>query len=124
MAMRPSSSLSCTELHVYPRRLHHAFIRVGVLFDAQRHHRIAKTGLYARMRHPQYVAFVIIMFGFLLQWPTLITLVMFPILAWLYARLARSEERNMSAQFGQEYDQYRQRTPAFIPTFTTRKIAQ
>ncbi len=95
----------------------------GVLYEAQRHHRVATTGLYARMRHPQYVAFVVIMFGFLLQWPTLITLVMFPILVWVYGRLAKSEERDMVAAFGSEYAQYRQRTPAFIPTFTKRRVA-
>jgi protein-S-isoprenylcysteine O-methyltransferase Ste14 len=95
----------------------------GLLYEAQRHHRLATTGLYARIRHPQYVAFVIIMFGFLLQWPTCITLVMFPILVWGYARLARSEERDMSAEFGSEYAQYRHRTPAFIPSFTKRRMA-
>lgn len=95
----------------------------GVLYDAQRHRRLAATGLYARMRHPQYVAFVLIMFGFLLQWPTLITLAMFPILAWVYARLAKSEEHDMSAQFGNDYDQYRQHTPSFIPTLIKKRIA-
>ena len=95
----------------------------GVLYDAQRHRRLAATGLYARMRHPQYVAFVLIMFGFLLQWPTLITLAMFPILVWVYARLAKSEEHDMSAQFGNDYDQYRQHTPSFIPTLIKKRIA-
>jgi protein-S-isoprenylcysteine O-methyltransferase Ste14 len=88
-----------------------------VLYAAQTRHQLATTGLYAHMRHPQYVAFVVIMFGFLLQWPTLITLVMFPILVWVYARLAKSEERDMAAEFGSEYERYRNRTPAFIPTF-------
>lgn len=88
-----------------------------VLYDAQTHHRLATTGLYATIRHPQYVAFVLIMFGFLLQWPTLVTLVMFPVLVIVYARLAKSEERDMVAEFGHEYEQYRSRTPAFIPAF-------
>lgn len=96
----------------------------GVLYEAQRHHRLATTGLYARIRHPQYVSFVMIMFGFLLQWPTLVTLAMFPILIWVYARLARSEERDMAREFGIEYEQYRQQTPAFIPTFLKRRTAQ
>lgn len=86
-----------------------------VLYDAQTHHRLATTGLYAHMRHPQYVAFILIMFGFLLQWPTIVTLLMFPILVSVYARLAKSEERDMAAKFGPEYEQYRRRTPAFIP---------
>ena len=67
------------------------------------------------MRHPQYVAFIVIMFGFLLQWPTLVTLVMFPILVMVYARLARREERDVRAQFGVEWDAYASRTPPFMP---------
>jgi len=86
-----------------------------VLYAAQRHHTIAVTGPYARIRHPQYVGFVLIMFGFLLQWPTLITLAMFPILITMYVRLARREERESLAEFGDQYAQYAAVTPAFIP---------
>ena len=45
-----------------------------VLYQAQRRHGLATTGPYARVRHPQYDAFVLILFGFLLQWPTILTL--------------------------------------------------
>lgn len=86
-----------------------------VLYTAQRSHTVARTGAYSRIRHPQYVAFLLIMFGFLLQWPTLLTLIMFPVLALAYARLAKSEERDMLSQFGDEYQIYRDQTPAFIP---------
>jgi methanethiol S-methyltransferase len=86
-----------------------------VLYQAQKEHRLATTGPYARVRHPQYLAFILIMFGFLLQWPTLITLVMFPILLVVYARLAKAEERAVLAEFGTEYEAYCKRTPAFIP---------
>jgi len=87
----------------------------NVLYQAQRSHRLAITGPYARMRHPQYTGFILIMLGFLLQWPTLITLVMFPILGYMYVRLARREEREVAAEFGEEYAHYARRTPAFIP---------
>ena len=86
-----------------------------VLHTAQRAGELAVDGLYARMRHPQYVAFVVIMFGFLLQWPTLPTLVMFPILVWIYVRLARREEQAALEEFGERYRRYMARTPAFIP---------
>lgn len=89
-----------------------------VLYEAQRQHRLATTGLYARMRHPQYVGFVLIMFGFLLQWPTIITLAMFPVLVVVYMRLAKAEEKDSLAQFGAEYAAYMRRTPAFIPKFS------
>jgi protein-S-isoprenylcysteine O-methyltransferase Ste14 len=86
-----------------------------VLYEAQRAHRLATTGAYARIRHPQYLGFVLIMTGFLLQWPTLVTLAMFPILVFMYARLARREEADMLAQFGDEYRVYLKQVPAFIP---------
>ncbi len=88
-----------------------------VLYEAQRAHRLATTGIYGRIRHPQYVAFVFILFGFLLQWPTILTLLMFPILVWMYVRLARREESDALAEFGDEYARYAQRTPAFWPTW-------
>ena len=87
----------------------------GKLYKAQKQHRLATTGLYARIRHPQYAGFILIMFGFLLQWPTLVTLVMFPILLVMYARLALSEEKNMEKEFGRQYVEYRRKTSAFIP---------
>ncbi|MDZ4253177.1 MAG: isoprenylcysteine carboxylmethyltransferase family protein [Sulfuritalea sp.] len=87
----------------------------NVLYQAQRAHHLAASGPYARLRHPQYAAFVLIMFGFLLQWPTLLTLVMFPILVMVYARLARREEAEVAAEFGADYAAYRARTPALWP---------
>jgi protein-S-isoprenylcysteine O-methyltransferase Ste14 len=87
----------------------------NVLYQTQREHRLAITGPYAYVRHPQYVGFVSIMFGFLFQWPTLITLIMFPILVYMYARLARREEQDVLAEFGDEYRRYMARTPAFLP---------
>jgi len=86
-----------------------------VLYEAQRQHKLATTGAYARLRHPQYAGFILIMFGFLFQWPTLVTLVMFPILLVMYALLARREERDAIAEFGEEYVRYASRTPAFLP---------
>ncbi len=79
------------------------------------HHGLATTGPYAFVRHPQYVAFVLIMIGFLLQWPTLLTLLMFPILVTMYVRLAHREERETLAEFGEEYARYMASVPAFIP---------
>jgi protein-S-isoprenylcysteine O-methyltransferase Ste14 len=86
-----------------------------VLYKAQRSHTLATTGIYARMRHPQYIAFIIILLGFLLQWPTILTLLMFPILLWMYTRLAFQEEREIRTEFGQDYNDYAVTTPAFIP---------
>ncbi|MDP1809352.1 MAG: isoprenylcysteine carboxylmethyltransferase family protein [Actinomycetota bacterium] len=86
-----------------------------VLYQAQREHSLAISGPYARIRHPQYAAFVLIMFGFLLQWPTLPTLLMFPVLVWMYSRLARTEERAAEKEFGEAWRVYASRTPGFVP---------
>jgi protein-S-isoprenylcysteine O-methyltransferase Ste14 len=93
----------------------------GVLYGAQRDHDIATTGLYARIRHPQYVGFVLILIGFLLEWPTIITLLMFPILVFMYLRLARREEKESLAEFGERYAAYMAQVPAFIPHLTRRQ---
>ncbi len=93
-----------------------------VLYESRRNHILAVTGPYARIRHPQYVGFVIIMFGFLLQWPTILTVIMFPILLWVYTRLAYREEREMEKEFRDEYQKYKQITPAFIPRFKDKKM--
>jgi len=86
-----------------------------VLHAAQQQHALAVDGIYARLRHPQYAAFMLIMFGFLLQWPTLPTIIMFPVLVYVYVRLARSEERLAFEEFGGRYRDYAAATPGFIP---------
>ncbi len=96
----------------------------NVLYHAQRHHSLATSGPYARVRHPQYVAFVMILLGFLLQWPTLLTLAMFPVLLVMYGRLAVTEERDMRREFGAAYEAYAQATPRFIPRFGERSGAR
>lgn len=89
-----------------------------VLYHAQRSKTLATAGPYARIRHPQYVAFVMILLGFLLQWPTLLTLLMFPVLLVMYGRLALTEEADMRTLFGQEYERYASMTPRFLPSLS------
>ncbi len=90
-----------------------------VLYEAQRLGRLATTGPYAYVRHPQYAGFILVMLGFLFQWPTLLTLAMFPVLVWMYVRLARAEEREALEAFGSEYETYRMRVPGFVPRLET-----
>ena len=91
-----------------------------VLYRAQQEGGLATTGPYARVRHPQYLGFIVIMLGFLLQWPTLLTALMFPILTLMYVRLAEREERDARARFGAEYERYAARTAEFFPRLRKR----
>ncbi|MBW7851659.1 MAG: isoprenylcysteine carboxylmethyltransferase family protein [Rhodospirillales bacterium] len=86
-----------------------------VLHAAQRVGMLATSGPYARVRHPQYGGFVLVMLGLLFQWPTLVTAAMFPILVVAYVRLARAEERSALAEFGEAYRSYMKEVPGFIP---------
>ena len=92
-----------------------------VLYAAQRDGVLATTGPYARLRHPQYLAFVLIMLGFLVQWPTLATAVMFPVLVFMYVRLARTEERQALRMFGDAYVRYATLVSAFLPRFSASR---
>ena len=86
-----------------------------VLYRAQRAGQLATGGPYRYLRHPQYAGFVLIMFGFLLQWPTILTLAMFPVLAFMYVRLALTEEREAERDFGALWRDYAEQTPRFVP---------
>lgn len=117
--------------HFHPvHLLSHVLIGLGfvilatswrVLYAAQRQNRLATSGPYKHVRHPQYVGFILILSGFLIQWPTLLTLVMFPVLVVMYARLARKEEAEVRDRFGEAWDIYASHTPAFFPRWSSFK---
>ena len=76
------------------------------LMRAARDDRLATMGPYAWVRHPEYLGFLAIMVGFLLQWPTLPTLIMFPVLVYVYWRLARAEEREVADRYPNDWPAY------------------
>ena len=90
-----------------------------VLYQAQRSRSLATSGPYRHIRHPQYAGFILIMLGFLVQWPTLLTLAMFPVLVTMYVLLARREETESEAEFGDEWRAYANSTPRFFPRMTS-----
>jgi protein-S-isoprenylcysteine O-methyltransferase Ste14 len=74
-------------------------------------------GPYSQVRHPQYSGLFLVMIGMLIQWPTIITAVMFPVLTYVYYRLSKREEKDMLILFGDEYRRYMEKTPMFVPAF-------
>lgn len=79
------------------------------------HGGLVTDGIYAYARHPQYTGLFLVIVGFLVQWPTFLTVVMAPILLFAYTHLARVEERRAEAEFGEAYNEYVRKTPAFFP---------
>lgn len=76
---------------------------------------LVTNGIYKYVRHPQYSGFALMIIGFLIQWPTIITLLMAPILLIMYVKLAKKEEKKMVEHFGEKYTEYCKQVPAFIP---------
>ncbi len=81
---------------------------------------LVRDGLYRRIRHPQYTGFFLFLIGSLVNWPTLPTLVMFPILLWVYWRLALTEERDVANAFCDDYQSYRRTTGMFLPRWNAK----
>ncbi len=74
-------------------------------------------GIYKYMRHPQYTGIILITTGMLIHWPTLITLLMWPILVIAYYYLAKKEEKEMEKKFSEIYIEYKNKVPMFFPSF-------
>jgi protein-S-isoprenylcysteine O-methyltransferase Ste14 len=108
--------------------LGYAFVLFGIgllaigwrgVYQARQEERLATGGLYGLVRHPQYTGIFLALFGQLIHWPTIITLALFPVIVWVYVRLARREETQMTEQFGAAYDAYRKQVPMFFPRWGT-----
>jgi len=87
-----------------------------LVYQAQQQERLVTERLYSYIRHPQYTGIYLALFGQLVHWPTLPTLLLFPFIVWLYYRLARKEEQDLLRKFGREYEVYMQQVPMFFPT--------
>ena len=77
---------------------------------------LVTTGLYARLRHPQYLGLILMIIGFLIMWPTILTIVLAPFLIGRYILLAREEDRELEREFGEGFKRYRERVDGFIPS--------
>jgi protein-S-isoprenylcysteine O-methyltransferase Ste14 len=99
-----------------------ALIAAGVSLVALGWHRVYQGrgtlvtgGIYGRLRHPQYLGLILVVVGFNIQWPTLLTLAMAPILIIMYVHLARREDQELAARFGEQFTAYASLVPAFWP---------
>lgn len=93
------------------------------LYKSQKEDKLATAGVYSYIRHPQYLGFIFIIIGFLLQWPTLITLIMAPILIVRYIRLGKEEENYVLKKFGSKYSVYKKDTPGYVPSLKILSFA-
>lgn len=86
------------------------------VYQARQQDALVTDGLYALARHPQYTGLFIIIFGEgVIHWPTIFSLIFFPIIIFIYYKLARREEKKMIDQFGNKYLDYMKVVPMFFP---------
>jgi protein-S-isoprenylcysteine O-methyltransferase Ste14 len=85
------------------------------VYRAQQRGELVTSGVYAVVRHPQYLGILIALFGQIVHWPTILTVGLYPVIVWAYVRLARHEERTLLAHFGDAYRDYRRRVPMLVP---------
>jgi protein-S-isoprenylcysteine O-methyltransferase Ste14 len=78
---------------------------------------LVTDGLYAKMRHPQYLGLILVVVGFLIMWPTLITLIVAPFLIIRYALLAKEEDTELELKLGDDFKNYKERVPGYVPSF-------
>jgi protein-S-isoprenylcysteine O-methyltransferase Ste14 len=83
---------------------------------------VATKGIYASIRHPQYLGLGIAALGLAIMWPRFLTLALFAVMLFLYYLLAKDEERRMRNRFGGNYIAYMNRTGMFLPRFIERAL--
>jgi protein-S-isoprenylcysteine O-methyltransferase Ste14 len=99
------------------------FVGIGIfvqgwreLYRAHQKNRLATTGLYSLVRHPQYTGLFVGIFGEgVVHWPTLFSVGLFPVIVLAYGLLARHEEKQALERFGEDYRAYQRRVPMFLP---------
>ncbi len=72
-------------------------------------------GIYASVRHPQYLGLILILTGWILHWTTVLMLMLYPVLLITYVRLSKLEDKELRQQYGEDYERYIRRVPAFWP---------
>ncbi len=81
---------------------------------------LVKNGIYRYSRHPQYLGILLITSAFIIQWPTILTVIMWPILLIMYIRLAKKEEKEMEETFGEEFRKYKKEAPMLLKIFSVK----
>jgi protein-S-isoprenylcysteine O-methyltransferase Ste14 len=84
----------------------------GTLYRGIRDAKLVETGIYSVSRNPQYAGFLMIIVGWFIGWPTLLTVIFTPVLLFVYIRLCIIEESEIIGLPG--FERYREHVPLLI----------
>lgn len=73
---------------------------------------LVTTGIYTYSRHPQYLGFILIILGWFVGWPTVLTAIFIPILLYKYVKVCTVEEKELAHI--KKYQNYKKQVPFFI----------
>jgi protein-S-isoprenylcysteine O-methyltransferase Ste14 len=76
--------------------------------------KIVTTGVYSIVRHPQYLGGLLAHIGFSFLWSGLYSLLSTPVVVAVVYFISRKEETELTKEFGQEYLDYKKRTPSLL----------
>ena len=83
---------------------------------------VARGRLYRFVRHPQYLCLGVTGWGLLTLWPRFLLLGTWVTMLFLYAGLARFEERRMAERFGDDYRHWAEGRGACLPGSPVRRL--
>jgi len=96
-------------------------VTIGLIFVILAWHRLyngkglVKSGIYSYIRHPQYLGFIMAITGWLFLWPTLLTIIIYPLCLFVFIYRSLLETRQLEREYGIEFLDYKRKTPAFFP---------
>jgi len=100
-------------------------IEVGLkVAETHRAERVISTGVYSRVRHPQYLGSILAHVGASFLLSAYYSLLVTPLVILINYILCWKEERELVREFGEAYIEYQNRTPMLFPSRKKIKSVQ
>jgi len=94
------------------------FVVASIQFFGRYKKGFVTTGLYSRVRHPQYLGIILTTLGFTFLSERPIAWISWLNLTSLYLLLASIEEKILQKKYGEQFQTYKQRIPFILPFVT------
>lgn len=99
-----------------------ALFGLKTIFGEQREELVViKSGVFSIVRHPIYLASMLVYLGFIIISLSIIAFCIWIIIVLFYYYISRYEERILVDKLGTQYEDYIRQVPMFIPWFRKKK---
>ncbi|MFW9821281.1 MAG: methyltransferase family protein, partial [Candidatus Thorarchaeota archaeon] len=83
--------------------------------------KINTTGIYSKIRHPQYFGAILAHLGFSFLFSSLYSLIATPFVVLIIFIISWKEEKELLREFGIEYESYKKIVPMLFPKMKSKK---